>query len=188
MNSAVPTRPAQSEYAPFYDGYVQLIPDGDVIHYLCGQLDEVEGLLGHLPDAQANGRYALDKWSVKEVLGHMSDTERVMSYRLLRAARGDATPLAGFDQDDYVRSADSTRRPIGDLLSEFHAVRASTMALVNSVGETAWGRSTTANNVPMSARALLYIIAGHAAHHLTVLRERYDIAGAGTPAPLPPAL
>ncbi len=186
MNYIAPTRPAQSEYAPFYSGYIESVPDGDVIRYLSAQLADVEGLLGHLPDEQANARYAPDKWSVKEVLDHMSDTERVLSYRLLRAARGDATPLAGFDQDDYVRAAQSGRRTIGDLLNEFRTVRASTLSLVTGMNQAAWDQSCVVNNATVSSRALVYIIAGHSAHHTRVLRERYGIAGAGTPAPLPP--
>lgn len=186
MNYVIPQRPSESEYAPHYHRYVQAVPEGDIIHYLAVQLADVEGLLGHLPDEQANARYAPDKWSVKEVLGHMSDTERVMSYRMLRAARGDATPLASFDQDDYVRVAQSDRRTIGELLNEFRTVRASTLSLVQELDDAAWDRSCVASNVMVSSRALVYIIAGHAAHHTMVLRERYGIAGVGTPAPLPP--
>ncbi|MGI8508053.1 MAG: DinB family protein [Gemmatimonadaceae bacterium] len=183
MIYAGPQRPPESEYASFYHRYVQAVPEGDVIHYLAAQLVDVEGLLGHLPDEQANARYAPDKWSVKEVLGHLSDTERVMSYRLLRAARGDATPLASFDQDDYVRAAQSGGRAIGDLLNEFRTVRASTLSLVKGVDGAAWDRTCVASNAVVSSRALVYIIAGHTAHHTTVLRERYGIAGVGTPAP-----
>lgn len=186
MSYIASTRPAQSEYASFYDGYVQAVPEGDVIRYLSTQLVEVEGLLGHLADEQANARYAPDKWSVKEVLGHLSDTERVMSYRLFRAARGDATPLASFDQDDYVRAAQSGQRAVGDLLNEFRAVRASTLSLVQGLDDAAWNRTCVASNAVVSSRALVYIIAGHTAHHTRVLRERYGIAEAGTPAPLPP--
>ncbi|MGI8548136.1 MAG: DinB family protein [Gemmatimonadaceae bacterium] len=181
-----PTRPAESEYAPSYTGYIGAVPEGDVIRYLSTQLGDVEGLLGHLADEQANARYAPDKWSVKEVLGHMSDTERVMSYRLLHAARADAAPLPGFEQDDYVRAAKSDRRAIGDLLNEFRAVRASTLSLVKGMDEVAWDRTCVASNAKVSSRALVYIIAGHATHHARVLRERYGIAGADTPAPLPP--
>lgn len=184
MSYTVLQRPSESEYAPFYHRYVQAVPDGDVIQFLTAQLADVEGLLGHLRDEQANARYAPDKWSVKEVVGHLSDTERVMAYRMLRAARGDATPLASFDQDDYVRAAQSERRAIGQLVEEFRAVRASTLSLVQGLVDAAWDRTCIASNAVVSSRALVYIIAGHTAHHMGVLRERYGIAGVGTPAPL----
>lgn len=176
-------RPSPSEYAPFYHGYVQSVPEGDVIHYLSEQLSEVEALFGQLPNDRASVRYAPDKWSVKEVLGHLSDVERVMSYRLLRIARGDATPLAGFDQNELVSGADFDRQPLRDLLGDFHAVRASTLTLVRGLDESAWSRTGVVSSVPITARSFAYIMAGHIVHHLRVLRERYDIAGVGTATP-----
>lgn len=175
MSDIILTRPSQSEYSDYYHRYVQCVPDDNVIPYLAVQLEAVDALLGHLSDEQADTRYSLDKWTVKEVVGHMSDTERIMSYRMLRIARGDTTPLASFDQDDYVRAARSRVRTIGELLDEFYAVRASTLALSRGIDEVAWTRTGVASNVSVSARALAYIIAGHAAHHLNVLWERYAL-------------
>lgn len=175
MTQVSPSRPDQSEFAPFYAGYVQSVPDGNLYHFLTTQLGEAEALLDHLDDEQSRARCAPGKWSVKEVLEHISDTERIMSYRLLRVARGDATPLHSFDQDAYVRSAESDLRPIRELLEGFRTVRASTLSLMRGLDQTAWDRSGVASNSPVSARALAYIIAGHAAHHLRVLREQYGL-------------
>ena len=145
----------------------------DLLERLRAQPAELRALLGSLDDAAARARYEPGKWSIKEVVGHVSDTERVMGYRLLRIGRGDVTPLPGFEQDPYVAAAGADRRPLASLLAELEAVRAATLALVESLPAEAWERRGTASGNPVSARALAYIIAGHAAHHHAVLRERY---------------
>lgn len=178
MSQTIPAKPAEGEYANFYWGYIESVPDGDVMQQLSTQPARMDALLGKLSESDAMDRYAPGKWSVKEVVGHLSDTERVMSYRLLRIARSDATPLAGFDQDAYVPAAGSDARSMHDLLLEFRAVRASTIALARGLDANAWTRTGTVNNATASARALLYIIAGHAAHHMKTLREQYGIADA----------
>jgi hypothetical protein len=126
-----------------------------------------------LPDDKANYAYADGKWTVKEVIGHCADAERVFSYRLTRIARGDQTPLAGFDENAWAATAPHRRRPIGAIVDEMIAVRRATLALMESLDESAIANSTTANNHRITGRALCWIIAGHARHHLDVLRSRY---------------
>jgi len=169
------TPPAQDEYAPFYAGYVERVAGRDVRAILEGQVEEIRALVAPLSEEAGAARYEPGKWSVKEVIGHIADTERVMSYRLLRIARGDATPLPGFDQDPYVAAARSDARTLESLVAEVEAVRASTLALVGSLGAEEWGRRGVASGREVSARALAHIIAGHFAHHAAILGERYGL-------------
>jgi hypothetical protein len=169
-------RPLADESAPSFHGYIEKVPGERIGEYLTSQLREVERLLAPLDDAAARFRYAPEKWSVKEVLGHLCDAERIFGYRLLRIARADTTPLPGFEEDAYVPPAEFDTRPIGDLLREFQAVRASTIALVEGLPPAGWQRSGQASGKAISSRALAYIIVGHVTHHLTVLRERYRLS------------
>jgi hypothetical protein len=180
--STVVDRPASSEYAPYYAGYVARVPEGDVLALLETQIDDTLSFLRAQGEAWAATRYAPGKWSVKEIVGHLSDTERIMSYRALRIARGDRTPLPGYEQDDYVRAANFDRRPLADLLEDFAAVRAATLRLFRSLDADAWRRSGIANNLEVSVRALAYIIAGHERHHFEILRTRYAPAGSAAAA------
>ena len=177
-------RPAADEAAPYYHGYIAKVSGENVGEQLTDQLAEVERLFGALDDAAALARYAPGKWSVKEVLGHLTDVERIFSYRLLRISRGDVTPLPGFDENAYVPPARFDERPLRDLTSEFRAVRLSSVALVNGLPSTSWSRSGHASGKPVSARALVYIMVGHVSHHLGVLRERYGVGAGATPASL----
>jgi DinB superfamily len=177
MPANVVDRPASSEYAPYYAGYVARVPEGDVLALLETQVNETLSFLRAHGEAWATTRFAPGKWSVKEVVGHLSDVERVLSYRALRIARGDRTPLPGFEQDDYVRAAHFDRRSLADLLEDFAAVRTATMRLFHSLEADAWMRSGIANNLAVSVRALAYIIAGHERHHVEILRTRYVPAG-----------
>ncbi len=168
------TKPGEAEYAPFYAAYVnQVTPSGPVTG-LEAQRADIERFRD-LPDDRADYRYAEGKWSVKEVLGHLSDAERVFAYRLLRAARADLTPLSGFDENAWAVSAPHAHRPIGAIVDELLAVRMSTLALVGSLDHAALERSVEANGKLVTARALCWIIPGHAAHHLAILRERYGL-------------
>jgi DinB superfamily len=160
------TRPDASEYAPYYEKYISLVPAGDVIKILSGQLDETLALLRGLSEAQGDSRYAPDKWSIKEVVGHVLDTERIFGHRAFRFARNDETPLPGFEQDDYVRAADFGRRTLVDLADEFAHVRRANLSLLRSLDEEAWRRRGAANNNAVSVRALAYIMAGHIVHHV----------------------
>lgn len=175
-------RPAADEAAPAYQSYIAKVPGENVGQQLVDQLAEVERRFGALDDRAALARYAPDKWSVKEVLGHLTDAERIFSYRLLRIVRGDATPLPGFDENSYVPAGRFDARPLSALLAEFRAARISTTALVGGIPSTAWSERGTASGKPVSARALIYIVLGHVAHHLGVLRERYGVGAGGADA------
>ncbi len=166
-------RPQASEYAPFYERYIAMVPDGEIAETLETQRKETKLLLGGLSENEAEFRYAEGKWSVKEVLGHISDTERIFAYRMLRIARGDQTPLAGFEQDDYVKSGSFQARTLADLLEEFMVVRQASNVLIRSFDAAAWLRRGVANQKEISVRALAYILAGHERHHRQVLQERY---------------
>jgi hypothetical protein len=167
------SRPHESEYAPYYGKYISLIPEGDFFLLLNKQLDETVGLLRNLTETQAGTRYEPGKWSIKAVLGHLVDTERIMCYRALRIARADETPLPGFEQDDYVRAANFDSRTLANLIEEYLAVRAATVALFRNLDAAAIARRGTANEVPVTVRALAYIIAGHERHHVKVLQTKY---------------
>jgi uncharacterized damage-inducible protein DinB len=166
-------RPQASEYAPFYEKYIAMVPDGEIEETLEAQLRETKLLLGSVSEKGADFRYAEGKWSVKEVLGHISDTERILAYRMLRIARGDQTPLAGFEQDDYVKAGNFSARPLAELLEEFTAVRRASIVLLRSFDAAAWLRRGVANQKEISVRALAFILAGHERHHRQVLQERY---------------
>ncbi len=166
-------RPNQDEYAPYYESYLALVPEGDLQQILESQLDDTIALLQNVTEEEANDRYAQGKWSLKEVIGHLADTERIISYRLLRIARGDATPLAGFNEKSYVHSAAFDKQSLQELLDDFRAVRRATLTLFRSLTNEAWVRRGTANNYPATPRSIAYFIAGHELHHRSIIKERY---------------
>lgn len=172
MTSFWAERPDASEYAPYYQTYVALVPEGDILTILGDQMAETVRLLGRA-DGRADFRYAPGKWSVKEVVMHVMDTERVFAYRALRFARGDETPLAGFEQDDWVARGRVAHRTLDDLATEFQAVRRATIALFKGLDEDSARRAGTANGVRFTVRSIPFIAAGHEAHHVRLLRERY---------------
>lgn len=173
MNKAITQRPGDGEYAPFYAGYVAAVPAGDLLAILESSITETLALLREFDEARGDHRYAPDKWSVKEITGHLIDAERVFAYRILRFARGDRTPLSGFDHDEYVRTARSGRRALADLAEEFRALRAANLCLFRSLDEEDLPRRGTSGGNEVSVRALLCILAGHEIHHRNVLKERY---------------
>jgi hypothetical protein len=173
MSAAAPARPASDEYAPYYEKYVSLVPAGDVVETLERQIVDTLALLRSVPEDRAGASYEPGKWSVKELVGHVADTERVFSHRALRFARGDQTPLPGYEQDDYVRAANFDARTLSSIAEEFGRVRAATVALLRSFDEAAWARRGKANDNEVSVRALAHILAGHELHHINILRERY---------------
>jgi hypothetical protein len=162
-------RPAAGENLPYYDKYIRLVPDGDLIE----MPDDTLALVRSQPPEAADHAYAEGKWTVKEVIGHVCDAERIFAYRLLRIARGDETPLASFDENAYVPAGEFGTRTLESLLEEFAAVRAATIALVAGLPDEAWSRSGTASDAAVSARAIAYIIAGHELHHHEILVSRY---------------
>jgi hypothetical protein len=175
MTSATIARPEGSESSAYYHRYIARVGDQGLSQQMMDQMREVERRFETVTDRQALARYAEGKWSVKEILGHLCDTERIFSYRLLRIARGDTTPLAGYDENAYVPAGRFDERPLPMLLAEFRAVRQSTAALLEGLPEEAWTRWGEANGDPVTVRALAYIIVGHVSHHLEVLRDRYGL-------------
>ena len=166
-------RPQPAEYAPYYDRYISLIQGNDILAALDEQRRQMLLLLSGRTESDGDLRYAPEKWSLKEVLGHINDTERIMSYRALRIARGDATPIEGFEQDDYVRNGPFALRPLADLIEDYIAVRRATVSLFRNLDEAAWTRQGVANKNEMTVRALAYIIAGHELHHRRIIEEKY---------------
>lgn len=168
------TRPTADEYSTFLAGYVARIADGeDILKVLAEQLDEVLVRLGPIDEARGGFRYVAGKWSIKEIVGHLSDAERIFSYRALCIARGDATPLPGFDENAYAPEVRADERTLADLTAEWADVRRATLALFGHLPERAWERRGIASDNPVSVRALAYAVAGHVRHHLQVLEERY---------------
>lgn len=170
--SSVP-RPGPGAFAPHYAKYIDLVPAGDLVEHLEVQARHFAILLGNIDESRALFRYEPGKWSIKELVGHISDTERIMAYRLLRIARGDGTPLAGFEMDDYVRTAQADRRTLENLAAEFSDVRRATLSLLRSLTAEDLDRTGTASGNLVSAAALAHIIPGHLAHHGRILEERY---------------
>lgn len=173
MPTLVISRPEVNEYAPYYGRYIDLVQSDGVIEVLDKQHDSTMALLRSVKDDRGGHRYAPGKWTVKEVIGHVIDTERVFGYRALRFARGDTTALPGFEQDDYVRMSNADRRSMLDLASELHHVRQGTLLFFKGLDEAALARRGVASGVEMSVRALAYVIAGHERHHVEILKSRY---------------
>lgn len=172
------TRPQADEYAPFYAGYVGRVPAGaDLFALLAQQPDDLSALLHATSDAQAEVRPKPDEWSIKEVVGHMNDAERVFAYRALRIARADATALAGFDQDDYVAATNFNARALSDLLEEFAAQRRANLLCFKPLSAAELSRRGTASNNPVSVLALLHVMAGHVLHHVESLKADYHVGG-----------
>jgi len=166
-------RPAADEHVPYYAKYIALVPEADAVTALEGQLSDMLPLLRSLSEAQGALRYAPGKWSVKEVIGHLIDSERVFAYRALRFARADRAPLAGFDENAYVPAARFDRVALQALVDELEWVRRANLAMFRALDDEAWPRRGTANETEVSVRALAFIIAGHGRHHVAIVRERY---------------
>ena len=165
--------PDPSEHASYYSRYIALVAGHDILATLPQQIQDTRALLSSLREADGNLRYAPGKWSVKQVLGHLIDSERVFCYRALRIARGDQTPLPGFEQDDYVREGPFEHCRLADLLEEFTDVRKATVDFFRSLDELAWSHEGTANQNKVTVRATAYIIAGHELHHRSILQGKY---------------
>lgn len=166
--------PEPGEFGPDFGRYIRLVPAGDILLYLSSQADELVRLLRALSDAEALVHHAPYTWSIKQVVGHINDCERIFGYRALRMARNDSTPRAGFDEQAFMQHANFDRWPLGDLLGEFESLRRSHIAMFRHLVPEAWQRQGTANEQPMSVRAFAYAIAGHAQHHLDILRKRLN--------------
>jgi DinB superfamily len=166
-------RPTQSEYAPDYEGYISQVSENDILPVLRSQMDELDVLLNGVEPDKETFRYAEGKWSVREIVGHLIDGERVFGFRAFCIARGESQNLPGFDQDDYMLTAPYDRIELEDLLSELRLIRLGNIAMLRTLDEEAWNRVGTANDNQISVRALTFIMAGHMRHHMNVLRERY---------------
>jgi hypothetical protein len=172
-------RPAPGDYNPDFERYVARVPEADVLAAFAQQLDDVRAALGDVPPAREKDRYAPDKWSVRQVVGHLIDTERIMGYRILAVARGDAAKLPGFDENAYALVAGHDATPLPSLLEEFALARRSHVLMLGGFSKAAWERAGTANNNRITVGALPYIMIGHVRHHLAVLRDKYGLpAGA----------
>jgi hypothetical protein len=166
------TRPGAGEYAPFYANYVALATEQDVVAALATQLEETLALLRGLPEATANTRHAPYTWSLKQVIGHLTDAERVFGYRALRFARNDPTPLPTFEENAYVDNANFDAIPFGGLLDEFEHLRRADICMFRHLPEAAWSRTGIASNNPVTVRALAFVIVGHTRHHMNIVRKR----------------
>lgn len=173
VKAAQELRPQPSDYASFYEKYIALVPGTDVLGVLEAQRMLTAQMLAARSEREGNFRYGPGKWSLKEVIGHLTDSERIFAYRALRIARGDTTPMEGFEQDDYVKSGAFSERSLADLAEEYTQVRGATLALFLGLSGDAWNRRGVANNSEVTVRALAYIIAGHELHHRRVLEEKY---------------
>lgn len=167
------TRPAPNEHPPSFAGYIARVPAGDIADLLRAQVDDTSRFLRAIPDARTLAGYAPGKWTIRDIVGHLSDTERILSYRALRFARGDRTPVPGFEENDYVPLAGAASRSMDDLVREFEIVRAASVALFAGLPADAWRRMGIANGNEISVRALAAIVAGHERHHVAVIRARY---------------
>jgi len=175
MNTRIVGRPEPDEIPSHYVGYIKRVPEPDPVVVCASQIEETAALLRSVSETDAMYRYARGKWSVKEVVGHLADTERIMSYRALRIARGDTTPLPSFDENAYVPVAKFDGRSLADLVGELRTVRAATLALLRTFDAEAWQRRGTASGKPVSVRALAFMIPGHERHHVEILKTRYGV-------------
>ena len=168
------SRPEAEEVSPIAQAYVALVPEGDVMRVLEQQGKRTAALFEEIGEARTGDfRYAPGKWTAKEMLGHLADTERIFSYRALRLARGDETPMAGFEQADYVAGSHANARTLADLLAEWRAIRQATMLLYESFSPEAWLRRGPVSQWRLSVRGIVFTTVGHELHHYAILREKY---------------
>lgn len=166
-------KPDKNEYPAFYHTYISKLPDTPILKLLAEGTIKLSNLTKILTEEQAEKSYAPGKWSVKELIGHMMDTERIMAYRCLCISRQEKQFLPGFNENDYVAASNFNKQPLGDLLNQYRLLRDSNLALFRNMDEIMWGQVGIANGSPVSAHAIAAIIAGHEMHHLAILQERY---------------
>ena len=166
-------RPQSSEHPPYYDHYLNLVKDDDIIRTLKNQVIDIQSVISAIPEDKEDYAYAKGKWTIKEVLGHLIDVERIMGYRAIRFARKDKTVLPGFDENSFVANAQFNKRTLNDLAHEFAIVRGSNLASFKHFDETAMDQMGNANGKDVSVRAILYMIAGHATHHINMIQTKY---------------
>ncbi len=166
-------RPETNEYDPYYNMYISLIEGNDVLSVLHTEPSEIRAIFSGVPEEKGTFAYADGKWTIKELLSHLIDCERMFAYRVLRISRGDETPIEGFEQDGYIENSNANNRSFAELLDEFDLQRRSNMLMFNNLSEEASKRTGTANEKSISVRALIYTMAGHVRHHIRILNERY---------------
>jgi hypothetical protein len=166
-------RPTEAEFAPYFGRYVALVPEADIITVLEQQADEIVRLTGSVPAERESHRYAEGKWTIREVLGHLVDAERVFGYRVFCISRGEQAPLPAFDENRYVAEARGDATPLRELVDELVLVRRSNLVVLRRLSASEWVRVGTSSGKPVSARALAWVMAGHVRHHVKILRERY---------------
>ena len=166
-------RPNANEYVPYYDLYISKVPEGDVLELMEGNIAKTRELIAGVDEEKANYRYAPDKWSIKQLVGHLTDIERLFGYRALAFARNDKSPLPAIEQDDYVTHANFDDRPLQDIADEFELVRKSVLAMFRGFDDEIFMRRGTASGFEFTVRAIPFILAGHEIHHIGVLKERY---------------
>ncbi|MGI8638548.1 MAG: DinB family protein [Pyrinomonadaceae bacterium] len=166
-------RPEKEEYAGYYETYVSLVAEIDIVSALENQISELQNLFAAIPEQKSSYAYAEGKWSIKQLIGHLIDGERVFSYRALRISRNDKTPLAGFEEKSYIANSNFSNAELADLTKEFSLLRGSNVLFFKNLNDEAWLRTGTASDAEVSVRALAYIMVGHVRHHANILRERY---------------
>ena len=175
MTKAVIGRPATGEFPSYFEKYISQVPEEDIIGVLRAQANEISALVRGIPEERADYRYAPDKWTVREVLGHLADTERVMSYRATCLARGEQNELPGFDENEYVRTANFDRWTLSDLGTQLENLRRANVAILEHLDSADWERSGIVNQNPINVRAIAFVMAGHVRHHMKILKERYSL-------------
>ncbi len=173
MEASPQARPDAAEYPAFYAGYIGRVHETDILTALDAQIAEIRTQFGAIPESRGGHRYAPGKWSIKELVGHLCDGERIFAYRALRFARADSTPLPGYEEDDYVRNANFDAVPLADLVQELELLRHANVSMFRGLEPVAWSRSGLANGNPISVRAIAYTMVGHLRHHQETLRTRY---------------
>jgi hypothetical protein len=171
--TTIPGRPQTTEHAPYFSRYIDLVPEDDIVGAIESQGSGTAALLAGVSEEKASFRYAPEKWSMKQVVGHVTDAERVFAYRVMCLARGETASLPGFDENDYVRNANFDQRSFAELVEDLAATRRATLALLRGLSAEAWTRVGTANEKQTSVRAVAYTLLGHERHHVRVLKERY---------------
>jgi len=166
-------RPEANEYGPFYRGYIDLVTESDICEAAETSARDMAALLAGIGEERWSHRYAPEKWSIKQLVGHVTDGERVFAYRTLCIARGETQSLPGFDETDYMRNSNFDRRPFAELVAELNLVRQASIAMLRGFDPAVWQNAGVANNQPITARGVAYAMVGHARHHMNILRQRY---------------
>lgn len=167
-------RPAKGDYSEYYQQYIDLVEDDNILNVLTKQNKETQAVLNSFPKNKGNYSYAEGKWTIKEIIGHLMDVERVFAFRALSIARGEKKSLPQFDQDEYVKNGMFNQHRLSDLIYEFRLLRESNILLFKGLDKTVWQNRGLANDNEVTVLALMYMIAGHEKHHLNILKERYN--------------